>query len=100
MGFFKKKVIKEIPGAAWGHLVSVHNIDVDTLSNNIRCVEQEGLMDGNKKVHFLRVFKVSEAVEKGVAITGWETFDTNPDLILFEGYWDEARNEAYLKPSK
>ena len=26
MGLFKKKVVKDIDGGAWGHLVSVHKI--------------------------------------------------------------------------
>ena len=38
MGLFKKKVIKEIEGGVWGHLVSVHHIDVDTISKELRCV--------------------------------------------------------------
>lgn len=32
MGLFKKRIIKEIDGGAWGHLVSVHKMDVDTLT--------------------------------------------------------------------
>ena len=35
MGLFKKKVVKEIHDAAWGHLVSPHGIDVDTLSREM-----------------------------------------------------------------
>ena len=43
MGLFKKKVVKEIYDGAWGHLVSVHGIDVDTLSKEMRCVDRSGL---------------------------------------------------------
>ncbi len=45
MGLFKKKVVKEIDGGVWGHLVNVHNIDVDTISKELRCVEREGVLD-------------------------------------------------------
>ena len=99
MGLFKKKLIKEIHDGAWGHLVSVHKIDVDTLSKEIRCVEREGLLNGTRKVTFLRVFRPKEAEEKRVTITGWETFDQHPELILFEGYLTDS-NEACLERKK
>jgi len=96
MGLFKKKVIKEIDGGAWGHLVSVHKIDVDTLSKEMRCVEREGVLDGRMPVTFLRIFKPAEARKKNIVVTGWETFDQHPDLILFEGYLTRG-NEAHLE---
>ncbi len=96
MGFFKKRIIKEIDGAAWGHLVSVHNLDVDTLSREIRCVEQKGTLKSGEQVTFLRVFKLRQASEKGVVITGWETFNEHPELILFEGYV-RINNQAFLE---
>ena len=96
MGLFKKKVIKEIRDGVWGHLVSVHNIDVDTISKELRCVEREGVLEGGKPVTFLRIFRPKEAQQKGVGVTGWETFDEHPDLILFEGYLTKT-NEAYLE---
>jgi hypothetical protein len=97
MGLFslKKKAVREISGGAWGHLVSTHGFDVDTLARSIRCVEKEGFLDGNKPVTFLRVFHLQEAAKKGVEIKGWETFDQHPDLILLEGYLNRA-NEAFL----
>ena len=99
MGFFKKKVIKKIDGGAWGHLVNAHKIDVDTLSNVMRCVEREEILDEGKPVTFLRVFKPAEAQQKNIVVTGWETFDEHPDLILFEGYLTRA-NEAHLERRK
>jgi len=86
MGLFKKKVVKDIDGGAWGHLVSVHKIDVDTLSKEMRCVEREGMLEEGRPVTFLRVFNPLECERKGVNIKGWETFDEYPDLVLFEGY--------------
>jgi hypothetical protein len=46
MGLFKKKVIKEIRNRVRRHLVSVHKIDADTISKELRCVEREGVIDG------------------------------------------------------
>lgn len=100
MRLFKKKIIKEVRDGAWGHLVSVHQIDVDTLSKNMRCVEREGVLDGKEPVTFLRVFKLTEVEQKGIVVTGWETFDEHPDLILFEGYLtrDNRANLERRKP--
>ncbi len=86
MGLFKKKVVKEIYDGAWGHLVSDHKIDVDTLSRDIRCVDKAGVIDGNAPVTLLRVFRLSDVQQKGITVTGWETFDQYPELLLFEGY--------------
>jgi hypothetical protein len=96
MGLFKKKVIKEIRDGVWGHLVSVHNTTVDTISKELRCVEQEGVLDGRIPVTFLRVFKPAEAEEREIVITGWETFDQHPELIIFEGYLTKT-NRAHLE---
>ena len=86
MGLFKKKVVKEIGDILWGHLFSVYKIEVDTLSKDMRYVEREGVVTGGKPGKFLRVFKLSELQQKESTVTGWETFDHHPDLILFEGY--------------
>ncbi len=101
MGLFNKKpkIVKEISGGAWGHMVNVHGMDVDTLSKDVRCVEREGI-EGNKPVTFMRVFKLSEVAKKGVEVTGWETFDQHPELVLFEGYLNKNSNEAHLERKK
>jgi hypothetical protein len=96
MGLFKKKIVKEISDGAWGHLVNTHKIDVDTLSKEMRCVEREGYLEGKGKVTFLRVFKPREAQERGIVITGWETFEQHPDLVFFEGYITSS-NQAHLE---
>ena len=86
MKFFKKKVIKEIDGVAWGHLVNDHGVDVDTLTKLFRWVERNGFLDNRIPVKFLRIFDQTEVQQKGIVVTGWETFDEHPDLVHFEGY--------------
>ncbi|MEW6142774.1 MAG: hypothetical protein AB1597_06400 [Chloroflexota bacterium] len=93
MGLFKKKVIKEVRDAAWGHLVNKHGIDVDTLSKDMRVVEKEGVVEGKGPVTFMRVFRLSETQQKGLDVTGWECFDQHPELVIFEGYLT-LKNEA------
>jgi hypothetical protein len=99
MGLFKKKVVKEIDDGAWGHLVNVHQVGVETLSKEIRCVDRDGVLDGGRPVRLLRVFRLAEVEQKGITVTGWETFDEHPDLILFEGYLTKT-NEAHLDRKK
>ncbi len=106
MGLFSKKnkVGKEIYGGVWGWMVNQAHIDVDTLSRDIRCVDRNGKLQTGQPVTFIRVFKPAAAAAKGVQVEGWETFDKNPELLLFEGYLtaaNEARMEAkngYKKP--
>jgi len=95
MGLFGKKIIKEIRDGTRRHLVDKHNIDVGRISKELRCVERKGVLNGGEPVTFLRVFKPAEAKQRGIAVTGWDTFEKHPDLILFEGYLTRA-NEAYL----
>ena len=95
MGLFKKKVVKGIEAGAWGHLVNFHGVDVDTLYREFKCVERKGSHEG-QAVTLLRVFKPSEAEKRGVSVTGWETFDSHPDLVHFEGYITKL-NEAHLE---
>ena len=97
MGLFtRKKVVKQIDDGVWGHLVSVHGMNVDVLMNKMRCVETEGFIDNKVPVTFVRVFDPSEVEQKGVVITGWDTFNDHPDLVIFEGYLTR-RNEARLE---
>jgi hypothetical protein len=93
---FKKKVVRGIEGAAWGSLVRDFGITVDALSNDYRCVEKEEQQNG-KPITLLRIFKPAEAKDKGVEITGWETFDQHPDLIHFEGHQPKFGGAATLK---
>ena len=97
MGLFnrKPKVVKEVYGGAWGHLVRDHGVSVDQLSREYRCVDKGGQFN-NMPVTFIRVFQPGEAQKSGVEITGWETFDQHPELVCFEGYLD-AKNQAKLE---
>ncbi|MCX5839137.1 MAG: hypothetical protein NTW71_11565 [Deltaproteobacteria bacterium] len=95
MGLFKPKTVKEIRDGTWGHLVHAHGLTVDTLSQNIRCVDKPGMKDGFQ-VNLLRIFSLSDVEKKGITITGWETFDQYPELIMFEGYLD-GKNQAHLE---
>lgn len=102
MGFFrgkKNKVVREIEGVAWGHLVHEHEVDVDTLANKLRWVEKAGFLENGIPVKFLRIFDQIEVQQRGITVTGWETFDTYPELISFEGYMTRTggNEKTYLE---
>ena len=77
--------MKEIYGRLCGHLLYAHNVDVDTLVRDLRCVKLEGTLNGAGPVTLIRVFSLKAVEQKGVVVTGWEAFDQHPDLVLFEG---------------
>jgi hypothetical protein len=93
----KKNKVKRIEGPAWGYLVNEYHIDVDTLFNEMRCVQKEGVTDKKEAVTYVRVFKPHEAAQKGIEVEGWESLDEHPELINFEGYEDYDRGSAYLE---
>ena len=95
MGFFnrKPKIVKEIYGGAWGHLINDHGFTSDVLCEDIRCVDKPSVKGA---FHDLRIFSLSDAKNKGITIAGWETFDQYPELIMFEGYLD-VHNQAHLE---
>ena len=65
----------------------------------MRCVEREGVLENGMPVTFLRIFRPAEVQNKRIIVTGWETFNEHPNLILFEGYLTRA-NEAHLERRK
>ena len=66
---------------------------------DMRCVEREGVLENGMPVTFVRIFRPAEVQNKGIIVTGWETFDEHPNLILFEGYVTRT-NAAHLERRK
>jgi hypothetical protein len=62
-------------------------------------VEREGVLENGMPVTFVRIFRPAEVQNTGIIVTGWETFNEHPDLILFEGYLTRANN-AHLERRK
>jgi hypothetical protein len=98
MGLLKKRVVKEIYAGTWGHMINNHQIDVHTL-DEMRCVDRGGTINDGLPVTLIRVFSPGEAADKGIKVTGWETFDEHPELILYEGYLTQD-NKALMAKKK
>jgi hypothetical protein len=99
MFFLRKKIMKHIAQSAWSHLVAVHKVHIYTGYHEMMCVERKGGLEDGTRVTFLRVFSLKEAERKGVIISGWETFDEYPDLIMFDGYLTRS-GRAFLRPKR
>jgi len=73
--------------------------------NHIRVVDghchilQERIRTRQLRANFAKALRRTEVQERGIAVTGRETFDQNPELIPFEGYLTRA-NEAYSERRK
>ena len=56
-----------------------------------------------KKAFYCRIFSEGQATQAGVRVKDWTSLDDHPDLILWEGYFDEETNtvrpEKFAKPS-
>ncbi len=87
----KKKAVKKIEGTLWGYMVQ-QGVIVDILQN-LRRVERDGVV-GGKQVIMIRIFDPATTNEKGIAIDDYESLDSRPELILYEGYYLEIGGQA------
>lgn len=88
----KKQEVMSLSGSAvWSYMHSRHGISGEALVP-LRRVESDGMVD-DKPVTMIRIFDPATAEEKGVAIKDYQSLDSHPDLILYEGYYCEARGQ-------
>ena len=64
---------------------------------SMRCVDRGGTINDGLPVTLIRVFSPGEAAGKGIRVTGWETFDEHPELILYEGYLTQDNKALMVK---
>lgn len=90
----KKRAVKKIEGALWRYMFSVQGITDDILQN-LRRVERDAVVGGKPlQLIMIRIFHPASAKEKGVTIDDYESLDTHPELVLYEGYYREIDGEA------
>ncbi len=81
------KTIHHLPGR---HMVMEESKDPDWVWN----LKQVVRPTGDKKAFHCRIFSEGQATQAGVRIKDWTTLDEHPDLILWEGYYDEKTNNV------
>ena len=108
MLFWKRKATKdgeiklprpsEIPDMAGRHMVLEMKKDADwvwKLKGVVRPADK-------KKAFYCRIFDEIETRKANVKMENWTSLDGHPELILWEGYFDNetytARTEKFVKP--
>lgn len=78
--------LKEIPGPVGKYLIVTLGKDPDWVWS-LKAVVQP--REGRRDCFDVRVLDAVQAVQKKVIITGYSSLDEQPELILFEGWFDK-----------
>lgn len=87
---------KEIPVPVQNYLVAERKMDPG-LVKLLRAVERKGANGGAVDI---RVFDEADAKAKKVQIKDYTSLDERPDVILYEGWFDEAAKQVKLEEKK
>jgi hypothetical protein len=86
-----------IPGPVQKHLVAELKMDPD-LVKLLKSVV--GKKPNAKKAFNIRIFDESEASAKKVRVNNFTSLDDRPDLIIYEGWFDEEAKQVKLEEKK
>ncbi len=88
---------REIPGPVQSYLVAERKIDPD-LVKLLKAVIHKG-ETGEAPLN-IRVFDNSEALAKKVQVKDYTSLDEHPDLMIYEGWFDERSKQVKLEEKK
>jgi hypothetical protein len=86
-----------IPGLVQKHLVAGWKMDPD-LVKLLKTVVRKN--PDAEKAFNIRIFDESEALAKKVQVDDYTSFDERPDLIIYEGQFDEGSMQVKLEEKK
>ena len=87
---------KEIPKPVQDYLVAERKMDPD-LMKLLKAVERKSATGTTSDI---RVFDDSEAKAKRVEVKDYTSLDERPDLIIYEGWFDEGEKQVKLENKK
>jgi hypothetical protein len=87
---------KEISGLVQNYLVAERKMDPD-LVKLLKAVECKNTTGATFNI---RVFDNSEAIAKNVQVKDYTSLDVCPDLIIYEGWFDERAKQVKLEEKK
>ena len=87
---------KEIPGPVQTYLIAERKMDPD-LVKLLKAVERKSATGATFDI---RVFDDSEAKAKKVQVKDYTSLDECPDLIIYEGWFDEGAKQVKLEEKK
>jgi hypothetical protein len=88
---------KEIPAIVQNHLVAEKKMAPD-LVKLLKAVVRKSL--NGETVFNIRVFDESEGLAKKVQVKDYTSLDERPDLIIYEGWFDEGSKQVKLEEKK
>lgn len=87
---------KEIPGLVQNYLVAEAKMNPD-LVKLLRAVERKNTTGATFNI---RIFDESEAMARKVQVKDYTSLDECPDLIIYEGWFDEGAKQVKLEEKK
>ena len=87
---------KEIPGPVQTYLVAERKMNPD-LVKLLKAVEHKSTTGATSNI---RVFDDSEAIARKVEVKDYTSLDECPDLIIYEGWFDEGAKQVKLEEKK
>ena len=93
----KLKGPKLIPEIVGGHLVTDFKQDPDVVWKYKAVVRRRG---ESKDAFDVRVFDDIDAATKKIKIVDYTSFDAHPELILYEGWFDNELRTVQLEEKK
>ncbi len=89
---------REIPGLVQNYLIKERKMDEDLARLLKSAVRRK---NGNgQKTFDIRIFDDSDAAARKVQVKDYNTFEDNPDLIAYDGWFDEATKQVELTEKK
>ena len=88
---------KEIPGLVQNYLVAERKMGPD-LVKLLKAVVRKS--PTGETAFNIRVFDESEGVAKKVQVKDYTSLDERPDLIIYEGWFDEGSKQVKLEEKK
>ncbi len=87
---------RELPGLVQNYLVNEWKVTPD-FAKLLRGVERK---KGNGGALDIRVFDIAEAMARKVEVKEYTSLDGCPDLIIYEGWFDEGAKQVKLEEKK
>lgn len=85
--WLKKKAVKEIKGALFQYMVNKQHVPLEVL-RSLRLVERDATVgDEPVGLTMFRIFPPTAAKGRGVTVDKYNSLDSHPELVLYEGYY-------------
>ena len=88
---------KQIPGLVEKHIIAEYKMDPD-LTRILKAVVRASSTE--EGVFNIRVFDESETLAKKIQVKDYTSLDNHPDLIIYEGWFDEKSKRVELEEMK